>query len=133
MGSEDAAEVGGERAGLVGVGLAAQGVLDVAHPEGEVVVLAAEVGVVVDEVAAAVLLAQGPQAHHEDAPHQEQLHEAVLVLRRVLQETQWPTAPRAPAASAAADAAAPEIRHSRWRCFDLRSANCCCCCEGEGS
>ena len=62
MGGEDAAEVGREGAGRVGVSLAAEHVLEAAHAEGEVVVLATEVGGVVGEVAEAVLLARGPQA-----------------------------------------------------------------------
>ena len=71
VGGEDAAEVGREGAGRVSIGLAAERILEAAHAEGEVVALAAEVGGVVGEVAEAMLLAQGPQAHHEDARHQE--------------------------------------------------------------
>ena len=59
MGGEDAAEVGREGAGRVGVGLTAERILEAAHAEGEVVALAAEVGGVVGEVVEAVLLAQG--------------------------------------------------------------------------
>ena len=55
MGGEDAAEVGHEGAGRVGVGLAAERVLEAAHAKGEVVVLATEVGGVVGEVAETVL------------------------------------------------------------------------------
>ena len=62
MGGEDAAEVGSEGAGRVGVGLAAERVLEATHAKGEVVVSATEVGSVVGEVAKAVLLARGPQA-----------------------------------------------------------------------
>jgi hypothetical protein len=101
VGGEDAAEVGREGARLVGVGLAAQRVLEIPHAAGEVVALATEIGRVVGEVAVAVLLAQGPHAHHEDARHQEQLHEPILPLRRVRQQPE-----RAPPPDAAVD-----VRH----------------------
>jgi len=62
VGGEDAAEVGREGAGRIGIGLAEERVLEAAHAEGEVVALAMEVGGVVGEVAEAVLVARGPQA-----------------------------------------------------------------------
>jgi len=99
---EDAAEVGRDGAGRVGVSLPAERVLEASRAEREVLVLAAEVGGVVVEVAEAVLLAQRPQAHHEDARHQEELHEPVLALRRVRQQ---------PRRSPAPEAAAAHVRH----------------------
>jgi hypothetical protein len=81
VGGEDVAEVGREGTRLVDVCLVVHGVLEVPHAAGEVVTLAAEVGVDVGEVAEAVLL-----DHHENANHQEQLCEPVLPLRRVCQQ-----------------------------------------------
>jgi hypothetical protein len=102
VGGEDAAEVGRERAGRVGVRLRVERVLEVPHAVGEAVALAAEVGVVGGEVVEEVLLAQGPQAHQEDARHEEQLHERMLVLGRVLQQPRRVPAP---------EAVAGDVRH----------------------
>jgi hypothetical protein len=102
VGGEDAAEVGRESAGRVGARLRAERVLEVPHAVGEAVALAAEVGVVGGEVVEEVLLAQGPQAHQEDARHEEQLHERMLVLGRVLQQPRRVPAP---------EAVAGDVRH----------------------
>lgn len=51
----------------VGAGLAVERVLEVAHSEGDLLLLATELGGIFGEVADMVLLAQGPQAHYEDA------------------------------------------------------------------
>jgi hypothetical protein len=62
------------------------------------------------EVADAVLLAEGPQADHEDARHDEQLHEPVLPLRRARQQPYRAATGLAPYA-AASPAAAGGVRH----------------------
>lgn len=99
--SEEAAEVGGEEAGGIEGGLVEEGFLDGGHAEGEGVVLLAEFGGVAGEVVDTVLLAQGSQAQHQDPGHQEQLHEAVLALHRVLHEPQRPPSRPSPEAAPA--------------------------------